>query len=173
MGKYKTRNNSTAETMMEARQRGKYQRKKMEGRVGEQKKIKPKLLDAVRKKQNEIQNPSEKPPTFTGRVDLTKGASTPKRTTFKKPSEKPNLDPKKNTITDYDEFQKTKPVDSKTRKRMNAPENQFNSYNPLHEDRKTFDKYMKDARGKKPEEKLPLLRKATKIHKELPDEDKK
>ena len=53
------------------------------------------------------------------------------------------------------------------------PENQFNSYNPLHEDRKTFDKYMKDARGKKPEEKLPLLRKATKIHKELPDEDKK
>ena len=46
-------------------------------------------------------------------------------------------------------------------------------YTPLHEDRKTFDKYMKDARGKKPEEKLPLLRKATKIHKELPDEDKK
>ena len=53
------------------------------------------------------------------------------------------------------------------------PENQFNSYNPLHEDRKTFDKYMKDARGKKPEEKLTLLRKASKIHKELPDEDKK
>ena len=43
----------------------------------------------------------------------------------------------------------------------------------IDEDRKTFDKYMKDARGKKPEEKLPLLRKATKIHKELPDEDKK
>jgi len=53
------------------------------------------------------------------------------------------------------------------------PENQFNSYNPLDEDRKTFDKYMKDARGKKAEEKLPLLRKATKVHKELPDEDKK
>ena len=46
-------------------------------------------------------------------------------------------------------------------------------YTPLHEDRKTFDKYMKDARGKKAEDKLPLLRKATKIHKELPDEDKK
>ena len=46
-------------------------------------------------------------------------------------------------------------------------------YTPLYEDRKTFDKYMKDARGKKPEEKLPLLRKASKIHKELPDEDKK
>ena len=53
------------------------------------------------------------------------------------------------------------------------PENQFNSYNPLDEDRKTFDKYMKDARGKKAEDKLPLLRKATKVHKELPDEDKK
>ena len=43
----------------------------------------------------------------------------------------------------------------------------------VQEDRKTFDKYMKDARGKKAEDKLPLLRKATKIHKELPDEDKK
>ena len=78
----------------------------------------------------------EKPQTFTGRVDQTKGAPAPKRTTFK-------------------------------------PENQFNSYNPLDEDRKTFDKYMKDARGKKAEDKLSLLRKATKVHKELPDEDKK
>ena len=78
----------------------------------------------------------EKPQTFTGRVDQTKGAPAPKRTTFK-------------------------------------PENQFNSYNPLDEDRKTFDKYMKDARDKKAEDKLPLLRKATKVHKELPDEDKK
>ena len=78
----------------------------------------------------------EKPQTFTDRVDQTKGAPAPKRTTFK-------------------------------------PENQFNSYNPLDEDRKTFDKYMKDARDKKAEDKLPLLRKATKVHKELPDEDKK
>ena len=78
----------------------------------------------------------EKPQTFTGRVDQTKGSPAPKRTTFK-------------------------------------PENQFNSYNPLDEDRKTFDKYMKDARDKKAEDKLPLLRKATKVHKELPDEDKK
>jgi len=31
---------------------------------------------------------------------------------------------------------------------MNKPENQFNSYNPLDEDRKTFDKYMKDAEVK-------------------------
>ena len=78
----------------------------------------------------------EKPQTFSGRVDHTKGSPAPKRTTFK-------------------------------------PENQFNSYNPLDEDRKTFDKYMKDARDKKAEDKLPLLRKATKVHKELPDEDKK
>ena len=41
------------------------------------------------------------------------------------------------------------------------------------EDSKKFDKFMKDARGKRPEDKLPILRKATKIHKELPDEDKK
>ena len=43
----------------------------------------------------------------------------------------------------------------------------------IDEDRKTFDKYMKDARGKKAEEKLPILRKATKVHKKLSDEDKK
>ena len=78
----------------------------------------------------------EKPQTFTGRVDQTKGSPAPKRTTFK-------------------------------------PENQFNSYNPLDENRKTFDKYMKDARDKKAEEKLPFLRKATQVHKELPDKDKK
>ena len=94
-------------TMMQARKKGKYQRKEMKGKVGDQQKVNPKLLDAIRKKQKEINTV---------------------------PSEKPNLDPKKNRITDYGEFQKTKPVDSKTRKRMNAPENQFNSYNPLGED---------------------------------------
>ena len=41
------------------------------------------------------------------------------------------------------------------------------------EDRKKFDKFMKKARGLKAKEQLPILRKATKIHKELPDEDKK
>ena len=35
-----------------------------------------------------------------------------------------------------------------------------------------FDKFMKDARNKKGEEKLDVLRKATKVHKELPPEDK-
>ena len=139
MGKYKTRNNSTAETMMEGRKKGKWQRKEMKGRVGDNQKIKPKLLDAIRKKQREM----------LGKTD----------DKLNTPTDLPNFDGKK--------------IDAKTRSRMNAPENQFNSYNPLHEDRKTFDKYMKDARGKKPEEKLPLLRKATKIHKELPDEDKK
>ena len=42
----------------------------------------------------------------------------------------------------------------------------------IDEDRKKFDKFMKDARNKKGEEKLDILRKATKIHKELPPEDK-
>ena len=87
--------------------------------------------------------------------------------------DKPVMDDKINTPTDINKFGGGKKVDKKTLKRMNKPENQFNSYTPLDEDRKTFDKYMKDARGKKAEEKLPLLRKATKVHKELPDEDKK
>ena len=90
-------------TYMQARKKGKYQRKKMKGKVGDQQKINPKLLDAIRKKQKEINTV---------------------------PSEKPNLDPKKNRITDYGEFQRTKPVDSKTRKRMNAPENQFEDATP-------------------------------------------
>ena len=42
----------------------------------------------------------------------------------------------------------------------------------IDEDRKKFDKFMKDARNKKGEEKLDVLRKATKVHKELPPEDK-
>ena len=91
-------------TFLQARKAGKFTRKVMKGKVGDQQKIKPKLLDAVRKKQNEMQ---------------------PKTTI---PSKKPNLDSKKNKITDSGEFQKNKPVDAATRKRMNAPENQFNSY---------------------------------------------
>ena len=78
----------------------------------------------------------EKPQTFTGRVDQTKGSPAPKRTTFK-------------------------------------PENQFNSYNPLHEDRKTYEKMMEKARGLKAKQQLPILRKANKIYRELPNEDKK
>ena len=77
---------------------------------------------------------------------------------------------KPQTFTDRVDHTKGSPAPKRT---TFKPENQFNSYNPLDEDRKTFDKYMKDARDKKAEDKLPLLRKATKVHKELPDEDKK
>ena len=139
MGKYKTRNNSTAETMMEGRKKGKWQRKEMKGRVGDNQKIKPKLLDAIRKKQREM----------LGKTD----------DKLNTPTDLPNFDGKK--------------IDAKTRSRMNAPENQFNSYNPLHEDRKTYEKMMKKARGLKAKEQLPIIRKANKIYSELPDEDKK
>jgi len=139
MGKYKTRNNSTAETMMEGRKKGKWQRKEMKGRVGDNQKIKPKLLDAIRKKQREM----------LGKTD----------DKLNTPTDLPNFDGKK--------------IDAKTRSRMNAPENQFNSYNPLHEDRKTYEKMMKKARGLKAKEQLPIIRKANKIYGELPDEDKK
>jgi len=61
-------------------------------------KINPELLASVRKKQEEMK------------------------------SKQVNLDDKKNKVTDSKEFQKNKSVDSETRKRMNAPENQFNSY---------------------------------------------
>ena len=65
-------------------------------------------------------------------------------------------------------------VDTKQKmKKANQPFIEPKKGEVIDEDRKTFDKYMKDARGKKAEEKLPLLRKATKVHKELPDEDKK
>ena len=90
-------------SILQARKKGKFQRKKMEGRVGEQQKIKPKLLDAVRKKQREI----------LGKTD-----------------------DKLNTPTDIVDFT-GKNIDKKTRRRMNAPENQFNSYNPLEEEAPT------------------------------------
>ena len=89
--------------IFQARKKGKFQRKKMEGRVGEQQKIKPKLLDAVRKKQREI----------LGKTD-----------------------DKLNTPTDIVDFT-GKNIDKKTRSRMNAPENQFNSYDPLKEEAPT------------------------------------
>ena len=38
---------------------------------------------------------------------------------------------------------------------------------------KKFDQFVKDAAGKKGQEKIDGMNKATKIHKELPDEDKK
>ena len=65
-------------------------------------------------------------------------------------------------------------VDTKQKmKKANQPFIEPKKGEVIDEDRKTFDKYMKDARGKKAEDKLPILRKATKLHKKLPDEDKK
>ena len=92
-----------AGTILQARKKGKFQRKEMKGRVGDNQKIKPKLLDAVRKKQREI----------LGKTD-----------------------DKLNTPTDIVDFT-GKNIDKKTRRRMNAPENQFNSYNPLGEEAPT------------------------------------
>ena len=86
------------------------------------------------------------------------------------------VDKQKKLVDRYSKKYKTpkeKAADLQRSRLARRGEYMEDQYTPLYEDRKTFDKYMKDARGKKPEEKLPLLRKATKIHKELPDEDKK
>ncbi len=86
------------------------------------------------------------------------------------------IDKQKKLVDRYSKKYKTpkeKAADLQRSRLARRGEYMEDQYTPLHEDRKTFDKYMKDARGKKPEEKLPLLRKASKIHKELPDEDKK
>ena len=92
-----------AGTILQARKKGKFQRKEMKGRVGDNQKIKPKLLDAIRKKQREM----------LGKTD----------DKLNTPTDLPNFDGKK--------------IDAKTRRRMNAPENQFNSYNPLKEEAPT------------------------------------
>ena len=89
--------------IFQARKKGKFQRKEMKGRVGDNQKIKPKLLDAIRKKQREM----------LGKTD----------DKLNTPTDLPNFDGKK--------------IDTKTRKRMNAPENQFNSYDPLEEEAPT------------------------------------
>ena len=61
----------------------------------------------------------------------------------------PNLDDKLNTPTDQGGFIGGKQIDAKTRKRMNAPENQFNSYDPLTERKMTEKEKRKDDRLKK------------------------
>ena len=64
-------------------------------------------------------------------------------------------------------------VDTKQKmKKANQPFIEPKRGEVIDEDRKKFDKFMKDARNKKGEEKLDILRKATKVHKELPPEDK-
>ena len=62
---------------------------------------------------------------------------------------KPNLDDKLNTPTDQGNFVGGKVVDKKTKKRMNKPENQFNSYDPLTERKMTEKEKRKDDRLKK------------------------
>ena len=132
---------TAAGTILQARKKGKFQRKEMKGRVGDNQKIKPKLLDAIRKKQREM----------LGKTD----------DKLNTPTDLPNFDGKK--------------IDAKTRSRMNAPENQFNSYNPLHEERykrspklKKYDDFLDDARNAStPEKKLNYVRKATKEHNQV------
>ncbi len=61
----------------------------------------------------------------------------------------PNLDDKLNTPTDQGGFIGGKKIDPKTRRRMNAPEDQFNSYDPLIERKMTEKEKRKDDRLKK------------------------
>ena len=49
----------------------------------------------------------------------------------------PNMDDKLNTPLEDPKFSGGKKIDAKTRKRMNAPETQFNSYDPLKEEAPT------------------------------------
>ena len=71
---------TAAGTILQARKKGKFQRKEMKGRVGDNQKIKPKLLDAVRKKQQEIDgNVDDKLNTPTDIVDFT-GKNVDKKT---------------------------------------------------------------------------------------------
>ena len=81
--------------------------------------------------------------------------------------DKPVMDDKINTPTDINKFGGGKKVDKKTLKRMNKPENQFNSYNPLDEERykrpkelKNFDQFVKDAAGKEGRERIDGMNKA-------------
>ena len=85
--------------------------------------------------------------------------------------DKPVMDDKLNTPIDINKFGGGKKVDKKTLKRMNKPENQFNSYNPLDEERykrpkelKKFDQFVKDAAGKEGRERIDGMNKASKEH---------
>ena len=119
-----------AGTILQARKKGKFQRKEMKGRVGDNQKIKPKLLDAIRKKQREM----------LGKTD----------DKLNTPTDLPNFDGKK--------------IDAKTRRRMNAPENQFNSYNPLGEDAIPTNNASSGAIAGLPPDTPPLRRKKRYIY---------
>ncbi len=91
--------------IFQARKKGKFQRKKMEGRVGENQKIKPKLLDAVRKKQREIEgNVDDKLNTPTDIVDFT-GKNVDKKTLEK-------MNKRVDQFNSYDPLQEEAPTNN-------------------------------------------------------------
>ena len=126
-------------TMMQARKSGKFTRKVMKGKVGNTQKVKPELLDAVRKKQAETKLKKEKGSnTSPDLMDAMKQkqAEVDKIRKKKGRIQGVNMSPTKNRVTDKIDagvFKRGKIIEKETRKRMNAPENQFNSYNPLEE----------------------------------------
>ena len=132
-----------AGTIMQARKSGKFTRKVMKGKVGENQKVKPDLLDAIRKKQKEDRLKKEKRlNTSPDVMDAMKQkqAEVDKIRKKKGRTQKVNMSPTKNRVTDKIDagvFKRGKIIDKETRRRMNAPENQFNSYNPLEEEAPT------------------------------------
>ena len=132
-----------AGTIMQARKSGKFTRKVMKGKVGDNQKVKPELLDAIRKKQAEDKSKKEKVSNTSPDVmDAMKQKQAEVDKIRKKKGRKQgvNMSPTKNRVTDKIDagvFKRGKIIDKETRRRMNAPENQFNSYNPLGEEAPT------------------------------------
>tara|TARA_B100000287_G_C20431268_1_gene701608 strand:- start:3 stop:563 length:561 start_codon:yes stop_codon:yes gene_type:complete len=96
---------TAAGTIFQARKKGKFQRKEMKGRVGDNQKIKPKLLDAVRKKQQEIDgNVDDKLNTPTDIVDFT-GKNVDKKTLEK-------MNKRVDQFNSYDPLQEEAPTNN-------------------------------------------------------------
>ena len=96
---------TAAGTILQARKKGKFQRKEMKGRVGDNQKIKPKLLDAVRKKQREIEgNVDDKLNTPTDIVDFT-GKNVDKKTLEK-------MNKRVDQFNSYDPLQEEAPTNN-------------------------------------------------------------
>ena len=130
-------------TYLQARKKDKPIKKVMKGKVGDNQKVKPELLDAVRKKQAEDKSKKEKVSNTNPDVmDAMKQKQAEVDKIRKKKGRKQgvNMSPTKNRVTDKIDagvFKRGKIIDKETRRRMNAPENQFNSYNPLGEEAPT------------------------------------
>ena len=71
-----------------------------------------------------------------------------------------------------DKYEKKYTSQKQKNDRLNITRSTNKGSQVVQEDRKKFDKFMKDARNKKGEEKLDLLKKSIKLYKELPPEDK-